>query len=119
MSDEHQQVQARLMARAMNEHMKKPHPGIGGIRLRVHVATHAVVETQVARGAPPETALTLRRLMDEGLSRHDAVHAIGAVVSEQLISAVGKQASYDELAYTTRLRALNAADLDPDSRTSP
>ncbi len=112
MSDKHKQDQARLMARVMNEHLKDPHPGMEGHRLRVHAATHAVVETQIARDEPPETAFTLQRLMEEGLSRHDAVHAIGAVVSEQLINAVGQGAVYDEQRFTARLRELSADDLE-------
>lgn len=118
MSDNHEQVQARLMARAMNEHLQDPHPGLDGPRLRVHVATHTVVETQIARDAPPETAQTLQRLMAEGLSRHDAVHAIGTVISEQLINAVGQKSAYDEERYITRLSELRAKDLDPE-RTTP
>ncbi len=114
MSDKQQQIQARLMVRAMKEHLEEPHHGLDGPRLRVHVATHAVVETQVAQGAPPETGQTLARLMAEGLTRHDAIHAIGTVISEQLISAVGQGGEYDEQAFRQRLAALRAEDFGQD-----
>lgn len=113
MSDTQEQVQSRLMVRAMKEHLDDPHHGLDGPRLRVHVATHAVVETQIAEGAPPETSMTLQRLMAEGLSRHDAIHAIGTVVSEQLISAVG-QGGYNEQLFRERLAALRAEDFSQE-----
>ena len=52
-------------------------------RLRLHAAIHVVVENQIALG---EQAVVeaMTRLQKDGLSRHDAVHAIGAVVSEHL-----------------------------------
>ena len=52
-------------------------------RLRLHAAIHVVVENQIALG---EQAVidAMNRLQAEGLSRHDAVHAIGMVVSEHL-----------------------------------
>lgn len=52
-----------------------------GGRGTTHAAIHAVVETQIASEDPPEVAETLRRLRTEGLSRHDAVHAIGSILA--------------------------------------
>lgn len=51
----------------------------GGTRL--HVALHVVVENQVAEGDALPVAAKLEALRDEGLSRHDAVHAIASVFS--------------------------------------
>jgi hypothetical protein len=48
----------------------------------MHALFHAIVETQVALGDETPVRDTLRRLMDEGLDRHDAIHAIGSVLSE-------------------------------------
>ena len=47
--------------------------------LRMHVNFHVVVESQVAMGDEIPVQKTLTRLMREGLSRHDAVHAIGSI----------------------------------------
>ena len=52
--------------------------------LRAHAAIHVAVENQVALGDEIPTQKTLRRLMSEGLSRHDAVHSIGSVLAEHL-----------------------------------
>jgi len=54
-----------------------------GIRVpnaKAHAAAHAVVETQIALGDETPARRTAQRLMDEGLDRHDAIHAIGSVL---------------------------------------
>ena len=56
--------------------------------LRMHVAIHVVVENQVALGGKIPVEKTLTRLMREGLSRHDAVHAIGSVLSGRIFDLV-------------------------------
>jgi hypothetical protein len=52
-------------------------------RLRLHAAIHVVVENQIALGEQVVID-AMTRLQSEGLSRHDALHAIGMVVSEHL-----------------------------------
>jgi len=42
--------------------------------------THVVVENQVALGEPTPVPDTLKRLVDEGLDRHEAIHAIGSIL---------------------------------------
>jgi len=48
---------------------------------REHAIFHVIVENQVALGAEIPAQKTLERLMREGLSRHDAFHAIGSVLA--------------------------------------
>jgi hypothetical protein len=50
----------------------------------MHAMIHAVVENQIAAGSALPVQVTLERLMQEGLDRHDALHAIGAVLAEHL-----------------------------------
>jgi hypothetical protein len=50
---------------------------------RLHASIHVVVENQLASKDEP-VVRALARLMKEGLSRHDAVHAIGCAVSETI-----------------------------------
>jgi hypothetical protein len=55
-----------------------------GVRLpnvAAHAAIHAVVESQIALGDEIPVRDTARRLMAEGLDRHDAIHAIGSVLA--------------------------------------
>lgn len=48
--------------------------------LTAHAAIHGIVENQIAMGDELPVRRTLRRLMAEGLDRHDAIHAIGSVL---------------------------------------
>ena len=48
--------------------------------LQLHAMTHVVVENQVALGEATPVPATLNRLMDEGLDRHEAIHAIGSIL---------------------------------------
>ena len=50
-----------------------------------HAVVHAIVENQLAL-AEPVVVATLARLRSEGLSRHEAIHAIGSVLSDHLDS---------------------------------
>ena len=75
---------------------------------RLHAAIHVVVENQLAI---PERDVVdaLDRLQRQGLSRHDAVHAIGALVSEQIAAALNPAASNDPAgSYLARVRRLSA-----------
>ena len=56
---------------------------IADSRLRLHAAIHVVVENQIALG-DDVVVDALARLQREGLSRHEAVHAIGTAVSDHL-----------------------------------
>ena len=53
----------------------------------LHASMHVVAENQLASNDEP-VVRALTRLMQEGLSRHDAVHAIGSVVAEGFYNAV-------------------------------
>jgi hypothetical protein len=50
---------------------------------QLHAVIHVVVENQLALGEET-VGNTLSRLQGEGLSRHDAIHAIGSVLAENL-----------------------------------
>jgi len=48
----------------------------------LHAATHVIVENHVALGDAFPACAVLLRLMQEGLDRHETVHAIGSVLSK-------------------------------------
>jgi hypothetical protein len=77
---------------------------------KMHAIIHTVVENQIALG---EGAIveSLARLRAEGLSRHDAIHAIGSVLAEQIHHTL-KGTSAPNLAevYYDRVRRLTAAE---------
>lgn len=49
-----------------------------------HALLHVVVENQLAMGKEAPTEAVLRRLIDENLDRHDAIHAIACVVANHM-----------------------------------
>jgi hypothetical protein len=51
----------------------------------LHAGIHTIVENQLAEGLPVPCE-TLLRLMHEGLDRHDAIHAIGSVLTEHIFA---------------------------------
>ncbi|MEW6368064.1 MAG: hypothetical protein AB1714_25840 [Acidobacteriota bacterium] len=61
--------------------------GIDLPNTKVHAAIHTIVENQIAEGLDC-TVRAMARLMKEGLSRHDALHAIGCVVTEHMHKAL-------------------------------
>ena len=64
--------------------------------LTIHAAIHVMVENQVALGEQFPVRAVLLRLMEEGLDRHEAIHAIGSVLSEELFAAMrGEHAEGD------------------------
>jgi Domain of unknown function (DUF1841) len=92
------------LAAAYHRAAKQPLPNA-----RLHAAIHVVVENQVAMG---ETTVveTLERLRGEGLSRHNAIHAIGSVLAERLVAAMRGELTSDTLTpeYLKGLRSLTA-----------
>ena len=55
--------------------------------ITLHATIHVVVENQLASRDDP-VVRALARLIKEGLTRHDAVHANGSVVSEYIFDAL-------------------------------
>ena len=54
-----------------------------GVKLenpQLHALAHVVVENQIALGDATSVLATLNRLMDDGLDRHEAIHAIGSIL---------------------------------------
>jgi hypothetical protein len=79
-------------------------------RPKLHAAIHTVVENQLALG---EAAVveTFHRLQREGLTRHDAVHAIGSIVVDFMVEAFKSKVSGNTTPaerYLNRVRRLSA-----------
>ena len=63
--------------------------GIRFPRPRVHAMFHAVIESQIADPELPVRS-TVERLMDEGLDRHETIHAVGSVLAGHMNDLVRK-----------------------------
>lgn len=86
------------------------HEGIDtGEAPRAHAAMHAVIETQLALGDPPGARQGYARLRAEGLTRHDTIHALAAVLSEHLFRALSKHEELDVGALDASLASVSAA----------
>jgi hypothetical protein len=78
---------------------------------RLHATTHVIVETQVAMGDELPTRQVLDRLQAEGLDRHDAIHAIGAVLLRHMNELLRRGTPEDaetRAAYGAALQRLTA-----------
>jgi hypothetical protein len=83
--------------------------GITPPNARLHAALHAVVENQIA-GEMAAVAETVARLGTEGLTRHEALHAVGSVLVSHLTTLMGRRGTGKGAAddYFRELHALTA-----------
>jgi hypothetical protein len=88
--------------RALAAHPDVPNP-------RLHALMHVIVENQLAGGDPPEVLATLERLAAAGLTRHEALHAIGSVVAEAIWAVTRSKAPFDRDATARSLARLQPA----------
>jgi len=72
----------------------------------MHAAVHTAVENQLAAGSPPETAEALEALMKAGYSRHEAIHFIGAVVTDEIYNVLKENRPADNDVVAANMRDL-------------
>ncbi len=76
--------------------------------LKVHSSIHVIVENQLAMGVDliPETIAKLTR---QGLNRHEAIHAIGAIISEDIFDVMkGNAEEFSPIKYRRKLDKITA-----------
>lgn len=73
---------------------------------RVHASYHVMVENQVALGGRTPVRDAVDRLMGEGMSRHDALHGVGAVLARHMHQATATNVPVSREAYYADIRAL-------------
>ena len=79
-----------------------------GEALRVHSSIHVIVENQLAMGVDL-IAETIAKLTRQGLNRHDAIHAIGAIISEDIFDVIkGNVAEFSPIKYRRKLEKITA-----------
>ncbi|MCI0150785.1 hypothetical protein KNO81_33480 [Paraburkholderia sediminicola] len=66
-----------------------------------HAALHVIVENQIALDLEP-VVRAMDRLRKQGLTRHDAIHAIGSVVAENLFGILKADQNDDAAASQAR-----------------
>jgi hypothetical protein len=80
-----------------------------GVNPFLHVTIHATVENQIANGDPPQTAETLEAMIQAGYDRHEAIHAIGSLIAEQIFEIMAHDQPFDLESYVEALRELAQA----------
>ncbi|MBW3570666.1 MAG: DUF1841 family protein [Gemmatimonadetes bacterium] len=97
------QDEGHLMAIVERYHRREriplPNPGM-------HAAVHVMVENQVALGEQTPARDAVDRLMGEGMSRHDAIHAVGAVLADHMFRAKQTNVPLSREAYYAEIRGL-------------
>lgn len=78
-------------------------------QMNMHCSIHVVVENQIAMNEPPNARQAIERLLEEGLSRHEAVHALGSVVSTQIWRTMREKKPADNDAMAREFDELTAA----------
>jgi len=72
----------------------------------MHVLLHQIIENQIVAQDPLETAETLGHLVQQGLSRHEAVHKIGEVLVGDITELMQTHQTFDNQRYVQNLRQL-------------
>ncbi|PID38918.1 MAG: hypothetical protein CSA24_00380 [Deltaproteobacteria bacterium] len=100
--------QAEVLSRVLSEHEAEPHPWLADDKqLRLHASLHTVVESQLSDPTTPFVARAFERLQHDGLTRHEAIHAIADVASTELMAALS-EGRYDAGRYRGAIEALDA-----------
>ena len=58
---------------------------------RLHATIHTIIENQLALEDQTIVRATLQRPMEAGLTRHDAIHAVGSVLTEHIYDLLHAQ----------------------------
>jgi hypothetical protein len=76
----------------------------------IHAVIHVIVENQVTLGDALPAKAVLFRLMKEGLDRHEALHAMGSVLSEKFFVVMSEQDAKGDLNadYVEKLESVTA-----------
>ena len=90
-----------------------------GVNPFVHIAIHQTVENQITDRTPPQTAETLEALIHASYTRHEAIHAIGALIAEQIFGMMQDSRPFDETSYVEALRDLAQTSKPPRKRQRP
>ena len=87
--------------------------------VKLHAAIHAAVENQIATGYGP-TCRAMARLQEQGLTRHEATHAVGTVIAQFVheLSTPGPEPKMDfNQRMNAAIEALSASEWRTDGGT--
>jgi hypothetical protein len=79
----------------------------------VHVAIHVAIENRIATDDETPARQALERLVAEGLTRHEAVHALGSVLTEMIVAAANGKERFQAEACNDAIARITAEDWQP------
>jgi len=98
-------IRIELVRKSIGDEIEDDVPDEGK---ELHAVIHVVVENQLAMGVDPVPA-TLSKLIRQGLKRHEAIHAIGAVLSDDIFDLLqSNKETWHKNRYRKRLDKLTA-----------
>ena len=80
--------------------------------VKVHAIFHSVAENQIAENLEP-VVRAMARLKTDGLSRHDAIHAVASVAAKHFYEVMSGAAEYD-----SEMSAQERYNMDIDNLTA-
>ena len=92
----------------VREFLKNHEDDLPDEAVKLHSLIHVIVENQLALGVEfiPEA---VAKLIRQGLDRHEAIHAIGAIVSEDIIELMnGNNTEFSPNQYRKKLEKITA-----------
>jgi hypothetical protein len=72
----------------------------------IHTALHVLIEKQLTEKSPPEIVDTLGALLQRGVDRHEAVHAIASIYAELYFTTFRRGQHFEETTYVELLKQL-------------
>ena len=73
----------------------------------VHIVLHVRINRQIQNEEPYYVSIAQKRLIGQGLDPHEALHAIMGEYADIYFGNFRKGDSFDNLAYQTRIEAMN------------
>jgi hypothetical protein len=72
----------------------------------LHIQIHATVENQLEQDSPAGVREIVEELLGRGISRHDAVHAVGSVLIQEIYGILKEQRAFEPERYLSDLHRL-------------
>lgn len=72
----------------------------------LHITLHQILDQHLAAGEPPDTRLTLARLVAGGMDEHEAGHEVLRVLVKEIHKIIGEGKPFDLESYNNQLARL-------------
>ena len=96
------------LRKSLDNDVREIHLGTNVINPRLHISMHEIVANQLWDDDPPEMWQTAVRLTEAGYERHEVLHMLASVVSEEVWNALAEHTPRDADRVRRALAALPA-----------